>query len=238
MTRSTAVRLIPLLVMLLLSIILASGLFRDDRKLFEDSPLVGLHITPFSIPTLGAGNTLFQPREWRGKVIVLNIFASWCVPCVEEHKIWMDVAKKTNINLYGMAWKDTPVKVSEWLNKHGNPYRLIGIDESGSTTIAMALTGVPETMVIAQDGSIYFHHQAPVTRELVDTVIVPLAEKLANGEIVTKPKVEYFGQKPNAEQTPDTEQTPNSVEAPNNMQTLGTQPPLQENAAPAPANTQ
>jgi cytochrome c biogenesis protein CcmG/thiol:disulfide interchange protein DsbE len=232
MTRSDVVRLVPLLIMLLLSIVLASGLFRDDRKLFEDSPLVGLTITPFSIPSLGAGNTLFAPRDWRGKVVVLNIFASWCVPCVEEHKIWMDVAKKTNINLYGMAWKDTPVKISEWLNKHGNPYRLIGIDEHGTTSISLAITGIPETMVLDQNGSIYFHYQAPVTRDLVDNVIVPLAEKLASGEIVAKPRVEFFGQNV-SQPNPDAQATDNAQPAP-----IQNQQQNQENVAPAPANAQ
>lgn len=178
----TIIRLMPLLIMLLLSMALASGLFTNDKP-FRDSPLVGYDMVPFNVPTLGADQPRFAPRDWKHKVVVLNIFASWCKPCAQEHAIWMKLAKTGKVNLYGLAWKDTPENVSAWLTKHGNPYQLIGVDQHGDTTIPLALTGIPETFILGPTGTIFYHHQAPVTQELVDKVIVPLVEKITSGEL-------------------------------------------------------
>lgn len=188
MNRSHLIRLIPLFVMLLLSIGLAAGLFTGDHKPFEDSPLLGYDMAPFNVPTLGSDQPNFAPREWKGKVVVLNIFASWCKPCLAEHKIWMDLAKRGKVNLYGLAWKDTPENISRWLTTHGNPYQLIGVDQRGNATIPLALTGIPETFVIGPTGNIFYHRQDPVTQELVDNIIVPLVEKITSGELSALPR--------------------------------------------------
>ncbi len=180
-------RLIPLLIMLVICIAIASGLFGDPKKPFESAPLVGYDVVPFNVPTLGSSQMRFAPRDWRGKVVILNVFASWCVPCQDEHKIWMNLARSGKVLIYGLAWKDTPEKVSAWLNQNGNPYQLIGVDSNGNTTVALALTGVPETFLIGPTGSIFYHSQGPVTQELLDTVLVPLAEKLISGEVKAAP---------------------------------------------------
>ena len=176
-------RMIPLLLMLAVTIAISSGMFGDGRKLFEDAPLVGFDIVPFNVPTLGSDQRRFAPHDWRDKVVVLNVFASWCEPCQAEHNVWMNLAKSGKANVYGLAWKDTPEKVSAWLNKNGNPYHLIGIDQQGDTTIPLALTGIPETFILGPTGTIFFHHQEPVTQELVDNVIIPIIEKIQSGEL-------------------------------------------------------
>jgi cytochrome c biogenesis protein CcmG/thiol:disulfide interchange protein DsbE len=177
------IRMIPLLIMLAVSIAISSGMFHDSNKLFQDAPLVGFDIVPFNVHTLGSDQPRFAPRDWHDKIIVLNVFASWCEPCQAEHKVWMNLAKTGKATIYGLAWKDTPEKVSAWLNKNGNPYHLIGIDQHGDTTIPLALTGIPETVILGPTGTIYFHHQEAVTQELVDNVIIPIIEKIKSGEL-------------------------------------------------------
>jgi cytochrome c biogenesis protein CcmG/thiol:disulfide interchange protein DsbE len=224
------VRLAPLLVMLLISMILASGLWRGDSEPFEENTLIGRDIATFRIPALGGNNAMFSPRDWRGKVVVLNVFASWCEPCVEEHKLWMKIAKEKKLYLYGLAWKDTPAKVSEWLNKHGNPYQMIGVDEYGASTIALALTGVPETFVLDQNGTIYFHYQMPVTDDVLYNLIVPLVDKLTKGEYVPKPAIRDLlsnKRSDEPENAPAEQQPPQPVSAPQDVP-----------ATSAPANAQ
>lgn len=176
------IRYIPLMAMLILSGMIATGMFNKSET-FETPSMVGLDIVPFNVPTLGSKEPRFAPRDWKGKVIVFNVFASWCKPCIEEHKVWMKLAQSGKATIYGMAWKDTPEKVSAWLNQYGNPYQLIGIDETGSTTIALALTGVPETFILGPTGNIFYHTQSPVTEDMVNTIIVPMVEKITNGEL-------------------------------------------------------
>jgi cytochrome c biogenesis protein CcmG, thiol:disulfide interchange protein DsbE len=183
------IRMVPLLLLLLVSMLLASGLFNSDDNASKSSRLIGYDMVPFHVPALGSQETRFAPQDWKGKVVVLNVFATWCKPCLKEHPVWMNLSKQGKANIYGLAWKDTAEKVSEWLNRHGNPYHLIGVDQIGAATIPLALTGVPETFIIGPTGTIFYHHRAPITQELVDKVIVPMVEKITSGELQPAPRM-------------------------------------------------
>ncbi|OYV48010.1 MAG: hypothetical protein B7X10_03725, partial [Burkholderiales bacterium 21-58-4] len=121
--------------------------------------MVGLRIAPFTLPGLGGGH--FSPQLWKGKVALLNVFASWCVPCASEQPALVRLAQTGKILIYGLAWKDQPQKVAEYLRKNGNPYRSVGLDAYGQTTIPLALTGVPETFVIDKTGRVYYQYDMP-----------------------------------------------------------------------------
>ncbi len=178
-------RLIPLGILFLLALVLASGLLNSEQPKKTVS-LVGYHAAPFSVPTLpvaGQAAGKMSPDTWRGEIAVLNVFASWCEPCASEHPVMMRLAQASKVPVYGLAWKDTPEKVSAWLSARGNPYQVIGIDSGGRSTIPLALTGVPETLLFDEEGSVVYHHKSAIDDETVDKVLLPLVEKLRAGEL-------------------------------------------------------
>lgn len=176
---ANTLRLAPLVIMLLLAFAMAMGLFNGTSSQ-RDASLVGMRINPFTLPSLDAQTGRFTPKSWKGQVAVLNVFASWCEPCAAEHPELLRLSQSGNINLYGMAWKDSPQKVANWLAANGNPYRSVGIDAQGQTTVALALTGIPETFIIDKKGVIAWHYRQPLTADIINSVMLPLIEKLNN----------------------------------------------------------
>ncbi|MFO0389230.1 MAG: redoxin family protein [Alphaproteobacteria bacterium] len=170
-------RVLPLLALLLLVLLLASGLFDNSDDEPKKSRVVGLNVGDFTIPTLD-GKATISPQHWSGKVVVVNIFASWCEPCVIEHPVLMRLAKTGKVEIVGVAWKDKPENTAGFLKKYGVPFHQIGTDTSGDTTFAFALTGVPETYIIDKEGKIAYNYKAPITDEIVDTIILPMVDYL------------------------------------------------------------
>lgn len=172
-------RAAPLVIMLLLLMALGFGLLGGTPSQEEHNQrLIGYQVAPFNVAVLGEDNARFSPDSWQGRVAMLNVFASWCATCVAEHDVLMKIAKSGKIAIYGLAWKDKPEKVVQWINDRGNPYQLIGVDELGKSTVSLALTGVPETFVFDKSGRIAYHYSGPLTDDMADTLILPLAEKL------------------------------------------------------------
>lgn len=173
-------RLLPLVILLLLAMALATGLLTGKQE--NNAPsLVGYQPAPFSVPSLPMGDKpsgQFSPKLWQGQVAVLNVFASWCAPCAVEHPALMKLAESGKVAIYGLAWKDKAKDVVAWVNARGNPYQAIGVDTNGAATIALSLTGVPETYLFKKDGSVFYHHKSPIDDETVEKVILPLVEKL------------------------------------------------------------
>jgi cytochrome c biogenesis protein CcmG, thiol:disulfide interchange protein DsbE len=166
---------LPLILLALFALLL--GFARKDGQA-PDSRLVGTVLAPFEVPLSSAPDQPFSSHLWRGKVIVLNAFASWCLPCAAEHPVLMRLAESGKAEIYGLAWKDKPEKIEAWLAGRGNPYRMVGIDEKGAATVALGLTGVPETFVIGPDGTIAWHYKSNLTDEIVSRDILPLIESL------------------------------------------------------------
>lgn len=177
-------RLLPLLALLVLTLMLASGLFNGDEKKHSHSRMLGYTLRDFQIPSLLDGG-IISPQGWRGKIVLVNFFASWCEQCVTEHPVMMRLSQTSKVEMVGIAWRDKPEKTRQWLVDHGNPYHHVGIDEKTSTTITFGLTGVPETYIIDPKGVIVYHHNTPITDEVIDNEILPkiaeLQEKYASG---------------------------------------------------------
>ncbi len=175
MNRQKLIQMLPLIIMFLLSMALAFGLFNksnnDIDQLSSGKPMAG-----FELPSLGK-TTMFTPSLFGGgNVKIVNVFASWCMPCAQENDVLMKLAQK--VNIYGIAWKDKPLAAFNFLKENGNPYQEIGIDEEGKTTVPLAITGVPETFVLDKNGVIALHYKLPLTEEVLNTLIIPLVKKL------------------------------------------------------------
>ena len=158
----------------------------DPSKL--PSALIGKPVPEFTVPPLeglkaedGTEMQSFAASDLaQGKPTIVNIFASWCVPCLEEHPMLMALAEEPGMRIYGINYKDDPASARRFLGRYGNPYDRVGTDSSGSTAIDFGVYGVPETFVISGDGTIAYRHVGPLTEEAITTKILPLMRGEAN----------------------------------------------------------
>jgi cytochrome c biogenesis protein CcmG/thiol:disulfide interchange protein DsbE len=168
--------LIPLAAFLALAVILAIGLKRDPREV--PSPLIGKPAPRFALPRLDDPSKTIRLEDMRGKVWVLNVWASWCVACRQEHPLLMEFAKKGLAPIYGLDYKDEPANATAWLARYGNPYDASLVDFDGRVGIDFGVYGVPETFVIDRDGVIRLKHIGPLTPDVLANKIEPLLKKL------------------------------------------------------------
>ncbi|MEO6746712.1 MAG: DsbE family thiol:disulfide interchange protein [Caldimonas sp.] len=172
--------LVPLGLFLGLAVFLGVGLDRNPHEL--PSPLVGRAAPAFDLPRLaddaGAGPGRFAPADMRGKVWMLNVWASWCVSCRQEHPVLLDIAKSAVVPLVGLDYKDAVGDARAWLAQHGDPYLLSAVDADGRVGIDYGVYGVPETYVIDKRGTIRFKQVGPISTELLQAKILPLIREL------------------------------------------------------------
>jgi cytochrome c biogenesis protein CcmG, thiol:disulfide interchange protein DsbE len=168
--------LIPLLVFVVIVVFLWVGLSLNPREV--PSPLIGKPAPAFSLPQLRDGGSVIRTADLSGQVWLLNVFASWCTPCLEEHPYLVELAKTGVVPVYGLNYKDRQEAALKWLNKHGDPYVGIVVDAEGRTGIEYGVYGVPETFVIDKFGVIRFKHIGPLTPEVLDEEILPLVKRL------------------------------------------------------------
>lgn len=175
---------LPLIVLALLGGFLLRGLWLDPQKL--PSVFINKPLPVFNLPTLAETTDLTASAEltglvsnqnFMGKPWVLNVFASWCQACIQEHKYLMQLARKNSIMLVGLAYKDKPSDTKNWLKKHGNPYDLILVDQSGKAGIEFGVYGVPETFLMNQAGVVNYKHVGPIDNTFYDQKIKPLLQK-------------------------------------------------------------
>jgi cytochrome c biogenesis protein CcmG, thiol:disulfide interchange protein DsbE len=171
--------LLPLGIFIALVLLLAVGLTLNPREV--PSPLIGKPAPAFSLPQLRAPEKSFSPAEMAGKVWVLNVWASWCAPCLEEHPQITALAAMKIAPVVGLNYKDEPPDALAWLKRNGDPYLLSTSDIAGQIGIDYGVYGVPETYVIDQRGVIRYKKIGPVRPETLQKKILPLIEELRGG---------------------------------------------------------
>lgn len=167
---------VPLAIFLVLAVLLAVGLTLKPREV--PSPFIGKPAPAFKLPQLVAGKADFEPSQMKGQVWVLNVWASWCAPCREEHPILVESARRKAVALVGLNYKDDPRNASEWLRKLGDPYDTIAVDREGRVAIDYGVYGVPETFVIDREGIIRMKHIGPLTEQVWTRDVLPLVARL------------------------------------------------------------
>ena len=168
--------LLPLIIFLVMVGFLAVGLHLDPREV--PSPLVGKPAPAFDLPRLDQPEKTFSPKAMLGQVWLLNVWASWCGACREEHPLLVALSKAKLVPLYGMDYKDTRVEAQQWLNEGGNPYVANAMDIDGRVGIDYGVYGVPETYVIDKAGVIAYKQIGPITEQVLRNKIMPLVERL------------------------------------------------------------
>ncbi len=143
------------------------------------SALIDQPAPEFSLgPIEGYDRPGLASADFAGQVTVVNVFASWCVPCRAEHPLVTELAKRDDIQVTGLNYKDKPADARRWLAELGDPYDRIGADQTGRVGIDFGVYGVPETFVIDRNGVIRFKHVGPLTEEHVRKSILPAIEAL------------------------------------------------------------
>ena len=168
--------LIPLLLFVILVGFLAIGLNRDPHEV--PSPLIGKPAPAFEVPQLEQSNKNFSPESLKGQVWILNVWASWCVACREEHPILLELSKAQIAPLIDLDYKDQRDNALAMLARQGNPYTLSAFDGNGRVGINYGVYGVPETYVIDKAGIIRFKQIGPITTEILNQKIYPLINEL------------------------------------------------------------
>ena len=127
-------------------------------------PLPGLANGGTDVPGL-------DPAMFKGKVSVVNVWASWCVPCHDEAPLLTELGKDKRLQMVGINYKDTPENARRFLGRYGNPFGIVGVDGNGRAAIEWGVYGVPETFIVGRNGTIVYKMVGPVTPENIDTVL-------------------------------------------------------------------
>mgnify|MGYP003585151049 FL=1 len=168
--------LLPFAVFISIGVALMAGLRRDPHDL--PSALIGKPAPSFELPVLEADGRTVRASDMRGKVWMLNVWASWCGPCQLEHPLIVDFARRTRMPLVGLNYKDKPDAARAWLQRLGNPYSATLADPDGRTGIDFGVYGVPETFVIDGEGIVRFRQAGPLTAEALEQRVLPLMRQL------------------------------------------------------------
>jgi cytochrome c biogenesis protein CcmG, thiol:disulfide interchange protein DsbE len=168
--------LLPFAIFLTLVLFLGVGLRLNPREV--PSPLIDKPAPAFKLAQLHEPGKTISPQDMVGQVWLLNVWASWCVACRQEHPVLMDFAKQGAVPLLGLNYKDGTVNGANWLRQFGNPYSISGVDADGRVGIDYGVYGVPETFLIDKKGVIRMKHIGPVTPEVITEKILPMVKEL------------------------------------------------------------
>ncbi len=158
-----------------LAAVLFYGLFRDPREV--PSPLIGKPAPAMIVPMLRDASATFTPEQMKGKVWLLNVWASWCPPCKEEHPVLLQLSKKNIVPIVGLNYKDKRDASLEVLKSTGDPYAISIFDEKGQAALDWGVYGAPETFLIDAQGVVRAKFVGPVTQDVIATKFAPFFPK-------------------------------------------------------------
>ncbi len=180
--------IVPVLLFLVLAGFLLLGLERNPSEI--PSPLIGKPAPQWSLPRLATTDAvaagaqeeggLLDGASLKGQPYLVNVWASWCAPCLQEHPVLVELAKRKVIRIVGINYKDRPEDARSWLSRHGNPFAAVVADRDGRTAIDFGVYGVPETFLVDAKGVIRFKHIGALTVEAVRGRLLPAIAALGN----------------------------------------------------------
>ena len=169
--------IIPLVIFVVLVVFLAIGLGRDPREV--PSPLINKAAPAFELPQLANPSQKFSSQQMRGQVWLLNVWASWCIACRDEHPMLLELERQRAIPIYGLNYKDMPQDALGWLRELGDPYTLNVSDLDGRVGIDYGVYGAPETFLIDREGIIRFKQVGPITPAIWEKEFLPRIKELS-----------------------------------------------------------
>ena len=154
--------LLPLIVFAGLVVLFIAGVNNSERRNELPSPLIGKTIPDFALPDLLATDTTVRSDDIRGRYTLINVWASWCFACRQEHDFLLSLAASGEVQVFGLNWRDTRPAATRWLNELGNPYGTIAFDGDGRTGIDFGVYGAPESFLVDPEGRIVAKHIGPL----------------------------------------------------------------------------
>jgi cytochrome c biogenesis protein CcmG/thiol:disulfide interchange protein DsbE len=173
---------LPLIIFLGLAALFLLRLYGGDPSRIP-SALIGRPAPQTALPALdglakdGTPIPGFDPAMFKGKVSVVNVWASWCVPCHDEAPLLTELGKDKRFQIVGINYKDAPENARRFLGRYGNPFGIVGVDGNGRASIEWGVYGVPETFVVGREGTIVYKLVGPVTPDNVNSVLKTEIEK-------------------------------------------------------------
>lgn len=167
---------LPLLILISLLALLGYGLTRDPTVL--PSTLVGNQAPDIDLPRLKGDGQRLGLEDARGRIVLVNVWASWCLACRSEVPLLEEITQRTGVPIIGLAYKDDEDEAAQWLDQFGNPFAAVAMDNEGQTGIDWGISGVPETFVLDASGKIRDKITGPVTRKNMENQLLPLINKL------------------------------------------------------------
>ncbi len=169
---------IPLLLFIGLAVLFLIRLETGGDISAIPSALIGEPAPQTSLPALeGLDRPGLESKNFAGKVTLVNVWASWCAPCREEHPLLLALSQDRRFGITGLNYKDKPENARRFLGNLGNPFAAIGVDDAGRAAIDWGVYGVPETFLVGKDGRILYKHVGPLTSQAVELALLPAIEK-------------------------------------------------------------
>ena len=168
--------LLPMIIFALLTALFLSGLRKDPTVV--PSPLIGKPVPAFTLPQLNDAGATLTDQDLKGGVVLLNVWGSYCIPCRQEHPLFLELAKDNVVDIYGLNYADVRTDALNWLKELGNPYVKSAFDEDRRVSIDFGVYGVPETYVIDKNGIIRYKKVGVISEELLDKTILPMIKEL------------------------------------------------------------
>lgn len=170
-------RILPVGVFMVLVVFLAIGLTRDPSVI--PTEMIDREMPQFELPELRQENVTLSTEDLIGETVLVNVFGSWCVACLQEHPTLMQLSQDNTVRIVGVNWRDKREDALAWLAKHGDPYADIVFDAESDLVIEMGVTGAPETFVLDANGRIRFKQIGPITPDVWKDTIRPVLDAIA-----------------------------------------------------------
>lgn len=171
----------PLAVFLLLVLVFGYQLLFGRDPALLPSALIGDPVPAVDLPALKTDKPGFGPQDFGGEPILVNVFASWCVPCRVEHPLITELSEVHGVPIYGLNSKDERAAALAWLDELGDPYARIGYDPNGRAGIDWGVYGYPETFLVSPAGEIVYKYVGPITPRILNDEFLPRIEALREG---------------------------------------------------------
>lgn len=173
--------MIILVVVVLFIGMLGYGLLRGDPRALP-SPFIGKPAPAFELPKLKDPEATVGSADLSGKVSLVNVWATWCAGCRQEHDFLLELEARNSVPIYGINWRDTRPKALQWITQLGDPYVASGYDDSGRVGIDWGVYGAPETFLVGADGTVLHKHLGPLSKEAWEQDFVPLIESAGRAQ--------------------------------------------------------
>jgi cytochrome c biogenesis protein CcmG/thiol:disulfide interchange protein DsbE len=162
---------LPVVFLVGLVVMLGIGLRRDPT--YVPSPLIGKPAPDFTLPRLEDPSQMLRKTDLLGDVSVVNVWATWCGGCRQEHPLLVQLGRTAGVPFFGIDWKDDNALARQWLAELGNPYKSVAVDADGKTAIDFGVYGAPETFLLDRQGNVIYKHIAPMTVDVWQKEFLP-----------------------------------------------------------------